>query len=81
MIYYNMDTKLIENLGNLPVELRSKFFSFGAVQHPLAEIFNKDVKVLDSSECCYIEKDDICMLIDGIYRSSLCSSHGYIIKK
>ena len=41
-----MDTKLIENIGNLPVELRSKIFSFGAVQHPLANMFNKHVKFL-----------------------------------
>jgi len=40
-----MDTKLIENIGNLPIEIKSKIFSFGTVRHPLAEIFKKEVSI------------------------------------
>ena len=37
-------------IGKLPAELQSKIFSYGTVRHPLADIFDKHIRVEDVSE-------------------------------
>ena len=37
-------------IGKLPVELQSKIFSYGTVRHPLADIFDKHIRVEHVSE-------------------------------